>query len=185
VRILAATNKDLDAEIKKGNFRKDLYYRLKVVLIEMPPLREIPEDIPLLANYFLNKHSQEMKKEPKKLSPGALRCLMNYAWPGNVRELENEMKRLVVLTTRKVITEDDLPETIQKSRSTLLTIGDSVRVTSRLMPARSLKEVVEELEKQMILKALQMCHQNQRQTAKALGLSRWGLIKKMKRYGIK
>lgn len=110
---------------------------------------------------------------------------MNYAWPGNVRELENEMKRLVVLTTRKVITEDDLPETIQKSRSTLLTIGDSVRVTSRLMPARSLKETVEELEKQMILKALQMCHQNQRQTAKALGLSRWGLIKKMKRYGIK
>jgi len=177
VRILAATNKDLDAEIKKGNFRKDLYYRLKVVLIEMPPLREIPEDIPLLANYFLNKHSQEMKKEPKKLSPGALRCLMNYAWPGNVRELENEMKRLVVLTTRRVITEEDLSEVIRNINNKKTLLG--------LMPTRSLKDAVEELEKHLILEALERCRENQRQTAKALGLSRWGLIKKMKRYGIK
>jgi Nif-specific regulatory protein len=177
VRILAATNKDLETEIKKGNFRKDLYYRLRVIQIQMPALREIPEDIPLLANYFLDKYCREMKKEPKKLSAGALGCLMNYAWPGNVRELESEMKRLVVLTPRRVITEEDLSEVIRNS--------GSVRVPSKLMPVRSLKETVEELEKRLILEALQTCQYNQRQTAKTLRLSRWGLIKKMKRYGIK
>lgn len=177
VRALSATNKDLEAEIKKGNFRKDLYYRLKVVHIQMPPLREIPEDIQILANYFLDKYCQEMKKEPKKLTAVALRCLMNYAWPGNVRELENEIKRLVVLTTRRVITEEDLSQAIRNNKNKKMPL--------RLMPARSLKETVEELEKSLISEALQRCRDNQRQTAKALGLSRWGLIKKMKRYRIK
>jgi len=79
----------------------------------MPALSEIQEDIPLLANYFLNKYCLEMKKEPKKLAPGALRCLMSYPWPGNVRELENEMKRLVVLIPPRVITEEDFPESLQ------------------------------------------------------------------------
>jgi Nif-specific regulatory protein len=176
VRILAATNKNLEAEIKNGSFRKDLYYRLKVIHIQMPALREIQEDIPLLANYFLGKYCQAMNKEPKKLSPGALACLTNYAWPGNVRELESEAKRLVVLTPRRVITDEDLSEVIRNS--------GSMRAPSKLMPMRSLKETVEELEKCLILEALQMCKHNQRQTAKALGLSRWGLIKKIKRYGI-
>ena len=177
VRILAATNKDLEAEIKKGNFRKDLYYRLRVIQIQMPALREIAEDVPLLANNFLDKYCREMKKEPKKLSAGALRCLMNYAWPGNVRELENEMKRLVALTPRRMITEEDLSEVIRSS--------NNKKMPSRLMSVRSLKESVEELEKHLILEALQTHRQNQRQTAKVLGLSRWGLIKKIKRYGIK
>jgi Nif-specific regulatory protein len=176
-RILAATNKNLEAEIKNGSFRKDLYYRLKVIHIQMPALREIPEDIPLLANYFLGKYCQEMNKEPKKLSATALGCLTNYPWPGNVRELESEMKRLVVLTPRRVITEEDLLEVIRNR--------GSVRVPSKLMPMRSLKETVEELEKHLILEALQTCKHNQRRTAKTLGLSRWGLIKKMKRYSIK
>ncbi len=174
IRVLAATNKDLESEIKKGNFRRDLYYRLKVIHIEMPALREIPEDIPLLANSFLNKYCLEMGKEPKKLNPGALRYLMKYSWPGNVRELENRIKRLVVLTPRKVITEEDL--------------SDDIRSASEKAPlpkAQSFKEAVEELEKRLISEALQMCRQNQMQTAKALGLSRQGLIKKMKRYGIK
>lgn len=174
IRVLAATNKDLESEIKKGNFRRDLYYRLKVIHIEMPALREIPEDIPLLANSFLNKYCLEMGKEPKKLTPGALRYLMKYSWPGNVRELENRIKRLVVLTPRKVITEEDL--------------SDDIRSASEKAPlpkAQSFKEAVEELEKRLISEALQMCRQNQMQTAKALGLSRQGLIKKMKRYGIK
>ena len=102
---------------------------------------------------------------------------MNYAWPGNVRELENEMKRLVVLTTRRVITEEDLSEVIRNINNKKTLLG--------LMPTRSLKDAVEELEKHLILEALERCRENQRQTAKALGLSRWGLIKKMKRYGIK
>ncbi|MCI0453816.1 MAG: sigma-54-dependent Fis family transcriptional regulator [Candidatus Dadabacteria bacterium] len=177
VRILAATNKDLEAEIQKGNFRKDLYYRLKVIHIQMPALREIPEDIPLLANYFLEKYCREMKKEPKKIAAGTLRNLMNYSWPGNVRELENEMKRLVVLTQRRLITEEDLSEIIRNS--------DNKKMPLLLMPVLSLKKAVVELEKHLILEALQTHQQNQRQTAKALGLSRYGLIKKMKRYGIK
>lgn len=177
VRVLAATNKNLEAEIKKGNFRKDLYYRLKVVHIQMPALREIPEDIPLLANYFLDKYCQEMKKELKKPTPGALRCLINYVWPGNVRELENEMKRLVVLTPRRIITEENLPEALRES-------GNN-KVPSRLMSTRRLKDRVEEFEKQIILEALETCRQNQKQTAKLLGLSRQGLINRMKRYSIK
>ncbi|MDA2938737.1 sigma-54 dependent transcriptional regulator, partial [Acidobacteria bacterium AH-259-A15] len=177
VRILAATNKNLKEEIDKENFRDDLYYRLKVVHIEMPPLREIRSDIPLLANYFLSKYWQEMKKGEKELASGALDCLMNYGWPGNVRELENEMKRVVVSVRRRVIEKEDLSEAIRKS------------VWPNRKDGGSLKEVVaetvEELEKQMILEALEACRQNQLRAAKRLGLSRQGLIKKMKRYGLK
>ncbi|MDA2931428.1 sigma 54-interacting transcriptional regulator, partial [Acidobacteria bacterium AH-259-O06] len=177
VRILAATNKNLKEEIDKENFREDLYYRLKVVHIEMPPLREIRSDIPLLANHFLSKYSQEMKKGEKELPSGALECLMNYRWPGNVRELENEMKRVVVSVRRRVIEKEDLSEAIRKS------------VWPNRKDGGSLKEVVaetvEELEKQMILEALEACRQNQLRAAKRLGLSRQGLIKKMKRYGLK
>ncbi|MBI4639316.1 MAG: sigma-54-dependent Fis family transcriptional regulator [Candidatus Tectomicrobia bacterium] len=176
VRILAATNKNLEEEIKKGNFREDLYYRLNVIHIHMPPLREIAEDIPLLANYFLTRYSREMRKEPTRLIPGALRCLAAYPWPGNVRELENEVKRLVVLARREVITEEDLSEVI-RSRS-------SERQFSKPRSECSLKEAVTELEKRMIQEALETCHQNQQRAAKALRLSRQGLIKKMKRYGI-
>ncbi|MGH7807457.1 MAG: sigma 54-interacting transcriptional regulator [Thermodesulfobacteriota bacterium] len=177
VRIIAATNKDLEEEIEKGTFREDLYYRLKVIHIDMPPLREIPEDIPILANHLLDKYCREMKKDAKKLSPGAVRWLMSYPWPGNVRQLENELKRIVVLTPRETIMEEDLPETMKKNSTEV--------VSSKTGPMRSLKETVEELEKRMILEALGNCRQNQLQAAKALGLSRSGLIKKMKRYKIK
>ena len=176
VRILAATNKNLEAEIKKGTFREDLYYRLKVIHIHMPPLREMREDIPLLANSFLATYCREMKKEAKKLAPGALRCLKEYSWPGNVRELENEMKRGVVLSERKVVTEEDLSEAVRN--------GGSKGGLAQFLPAGSLKEIVTALEKRLIAEALQARQQNQQQTAKMLGLSRQGLIKKMKRYVI-
>ncbi len=176
VRILAATNKDLEGEIRKKNFREDLFYRLKVIHIKTPPLREIKEDIPLLANFFLDKYCGEMKKGQKKLTPGVLACLASYPWPGNVRELENEIKRLVVLSHRKTISETELSENIY---------GSSKMARQGLLPSSSLKEIVEALEKDVIKEALQICKQNQLQTAKALGLSRQGLIKKMKRYCIK
>jgi len=188
VRILAATNKDLDAEIKKNAFRGDLYYRLKVIHISPPPLREVQEDIPLLANYFLTKHFREMGKELKKLMPDAMECLMNYAWPGNVRELENEMKRVVVLTQDYAITEKDLSEFIRGSRSEdqgSTPLRSAKETIENVKKSQTLKETVEEVEKGLILKALRNFRQNQLQTAKALGLSRQGLIKKMKRYGIK
>ncbi|MFQ5896879.1 MAG: sigma 54-interacting transcriptional regulator [Candidatus Methylomirabilia bacterium] len=177
VRVLSATKRDLESEISKGTFREDLYYRLKLIHIHMPPLREIQEDIPLLAVHFLDKYCQEMKKEPKKLTPGALRSLMSYPWPGNVRELENEIKRLVVLARQIAVTEEDLSEALRSAG------GHGVH--SRSAPGRRLKETVEQVERRLILEALQACRQNQVHAAKALGVSRQGLIKKMKRYGIR
>jgi Nif-specific regulatory protein len=177
VRILAATNKDLEVAIKKGTFREDLYFRLKVIHIHMPSLREIHEDIPLLANSLLAAYCQEMQKATKKLGPGALRCLMAYSWPGNVRELENEMKRAAVLSEGNVVTEDDFSEAVRTS--------SNKKGFTQLSLAGSLKETVATLEKRLIAEALQARQQNQQQAAKMLGLSRQGLIKKMKRYGIK
>ncbi|MFQ5542679.1 MAG: sigma 54-interacting transcriptional regulator, partial [Candidatus Binatia bacterium] len=176
VRILSATNKDIEEEIERGNFRGDLFYRLKVIHIQLPPLREIPEDIPLLTNYCLANSCRELKKDPMNLTPQALSALVNYPWPGNVRELENEMKRLVVSVREDTITEEDLSKAIRGS-------GDG-RLPSESRSEHSLKDTVSELEKRMILEALQRNRQNQQQAAKALGLSRQGLIKKIKRYGI-
>jgi Nif-specific regulatory protein len=174
VRVIAATNKDLEAASKAGTFRADLFYRLNVVQIRMPPLREIPQDIPLLANGFLVEHCREMNRPPPELSSDVVACLVSYRWPGNVRELDNEMKRLAVIVRRARITVQDLSE--------------SLRAASDLPPAacgkHSLKEAVEALERRLIAAALGECHHNQQQTARALGLSRQGLIKKMKRHGI-
>lgn len=175
VRIIAATNKDLEAEIKKGDFRDDLYYRLKVVHIEMPPLRSIPEDIPLLTNYFLVKHTNEMNRGPKKISPDATELFLNYDWRGNVRELENQIKRLVVLVPGKVIKAKDLSPEIR------------MRGTEREYESKGsldLKMRVAELEKNMINEALAMSNYNRSRAAGLLGLSRYGLLKKMKRYNI-
>ena len=177
VRILAATNKNLEALIMKDTFRADLYYRLNVIQIQMPPLREIREDIPLLAHHFLSKYCKEMQKETRQLAHEALNCLVNYTWPGNVRELENEMKRLVLSTQDAVITKKDLSPAIQGCG------GESISFTQKTTP--HLKDKVVEIEMQMIRDALEACGQNQQQAAKALGLSRQGLIKKMKRYGLK
>ena len=143
----------------------------------MPPLRRVREDIPLLAHYFLRKYSQEMRAAPKKLSAGAQRCLTKYDWPGNVRELENEIRRLVASTRRTMIGEEDLSDTI---RAAFHEGG-----VSSTEPGGSLKGAVEELEKRLIAEALRQSRGNQLQAAKALGLSRQGLIKKRNRYGLK
>ncbi len=177
VRILTATNKDLEEEMKKGTFRQDLYYRLKVIHIQLPALREVPQDIPLLANSFLTKYCQEMKRKSMTLNPVALRCLEIYSWPGNVRELDNEMKRLVVTARTETVTEEDLCGPI---RNQSIEAG-----SSKSMRTRSLRDTVEGLERDLIREALQTSQQNQLQAAIALGLSRQGLIKKLKRYGIK
>jgi Nif-specific regulatory protein len=176
VRILSATNKHLESEIQKGTFREDLYYRLKVIHIQMPALREIREDIPGLANHLLANYCREMKKEPMRLAPQASGACMDYSWHGNFRELENEMRRLVLSVSREIVAHEDLSEAICKS---------SAGVAPSLSTPRLLKEVVSDIEKQMIQEALQQSKQNQLHAAKALGLSRHGLIKKMKRYSIR
>lgn len=175
VRILSATNKNLEAEIIKGSFREDLYYRLKVIHIHMPPLREIREDIPLLANYHLTSYCHEMKKEAMNLAPEAARACKDYPWPGNVRELENEMRRLVLSVSGSMVAQEDLSEAIRRS---------STDTVASISTPKLLKDIVSELEKRMIQEALEQTRQNQQHAAKALGLSRQGLIKKMKRYKI-
>jgi transcriptional regulator with PAS, ATPase and Fis domain len=176
VRIVAATNKNLAAEVRRGAFREDLYYRLNVIHLRTVPLREIPEDIPLLAQHFLDHYCREVKRPRKTLSEAALRRLAIHPWPGNVRELQNEMKRLAVLATKKVAEVSDLSEEVQGIASPQASTGPA---GSRLLHDR-----VEALERELIREALEGSEHNQQRAARAIGLSRQGLIKKMKRYGL-
>jgi Nif-specific regulatory protein len=176
VRVLAATNKDLSAEIAKGNFREDLFYRLNVIHIHMPPLREIREEIPLLANHFLKDYCKEIARPAMQFSPEVLRRLLAADWPGNVRQLRNEVLRLAACTPGVLIVEDDLWDAIP-------TPGRD-QPSGAAAPQTALKKAVEELERRMIAEALAGTRNNQLQAARILGLSRQGLINKMKRYAI-
>ena len=167
---------NLEAAIETGTFREDLYYRLKVVHVRTPALREIPTDIPLLVHYFLAQYCERMGRPPKKLSPTAMRRLMEYTWPGNIRQLENEIKRLVVMVRSTTIGEESLEEGIRYPPQIL---GGPLD-----LQGHSLQQAVTELEQRMIKETLLACRSNQVQTTKRLGLSRQGLIKKVKRYQI-
>jgi len=177
VRLLAATNKDLESEIVKGAFREDLYYRIKVLHIHMPPLREIREEIPLLANHFLKEYCGETGRGGMEFGPGVMRRLVSAPWPGNVRQLRNEVMRLAACAPDRLITEDDL----------MAGLPEPSRIEIRPAPpakVQSLKDAVEALERRMIAEALEDMRFNQQQAARRLGLSRQGLINKMKRYAI-
>ena len=176
VRLLAATNKDLEAEIAKGSFREDLYYRIKVIHVHMPPLREIREEIPLLANHFLKEYCRETARAAMEFAPEVMRKLVSAPWPGNVRQLRNEVIRLAACARLNVIDEEDLWEGIPSPG----------RDQPPLQPVKlqSLKKAVVEMERRMIAEALKETGSNQQQAARLLGLSRQGLINKMKRYSI-
>jgi DNA-binding NtrC family response regulator len=178
VRVIAATNKDLEEAMSQGIFRADLYYRIKVIHIVMPALRSMPEDIALLARHFLEQFARELGKGRIELTSEAMHCLESYDWPGNVRELTHEMKRLVILARSPFVGEAELsPEIRKASRAT-------VHTSNAPPPGMSLKGAVEELEQHMLQEALVASGYNQVQAARRLGLSRQGLIKKLKRYGI-
>jgi DNA-binding NtrC family response regulator len=178
VRLLCATNKDLEAEIAKGTFREDLYYRIKVIHIHLPPLREIREEIPVLANHFLREYCRETGHAPMEFALEVLRKLSAAAWPGNVRQLRNEVTRLAACAHGLVITEDDLWEGLPMPGR------DQPAPAPKARRPQSLKKAIEELERDMIGEALQNTRNNQQQAARMLGLSRQGLINKMKRYAI-
>lgn len=178
VRIIAATNRDLKKAIEKGEFREDLYYRLNVVPINIPPLRERTEDIPLLAQQFLTEMNREAGKNIKYLSPGAMKCLLNYTWKGNVRELENIIERAVVVCGSDTVEEKDLPEYIRLSKS-------RIQPDIPELGAATLEETVESVERAMIDKALTMTKGNQTKAAKLLGINRGSLIYKMKKYDLR
>ncbi|HVO96347.1 MAG TPA: sigma-54-dependent Fis family transcriptional regulator, partial [Terriglobales bacterium] len=174
VRIIAATNRNLEACMRERQFREDLYYRLSVVHIQTAPLRESTEDIPVLANHFLQKHCATMGMEPKEFTQAALVRLMGYSWPGNARQLENEIKRLVASVRGKIITEDHIS----------MTAPEPVKATDTTEPARSLYGAVEALERRMIADALRETGGNKQRAAQILGMSRQGLLKKLKRLGM-
>jgi Nif-specific regulatory protein len=181
VRLLAATNKDLEAEIARGAFREDLYYRIKVIHIHLPPLRDVREEIPLLANTFLKEYCRETGCGDLEFTPAVLRKLGSSAWPGNVRQLRNEVTRLAACARGPVIGEEDLWEGLPEPRAEPLSPASPLATKSR--PA-SLKAATEELERDMISEALRCTRNNQQQAARMLGLSRQGLINKMKRYAL-
>ncbi len=173
-RLVAATNKDLSEEVRKGTFRQDLFFRINVVTIRLPALRERKEDIPLLVDHFLKKTSVESSMAPPKLDRGVLRALMSYSWPGNVRELENEIKKVVALCDGKKIEASGLSPQLRQVAE-----EESLSEVSG-----SLKDVVENIEKRKIVEALDRTKGNKSRAAELLGLSRLGLRKKMERYEI-
>ncbi len=171
VRIVAATNKDLQKAVKAGTFREDLFYRLSVVPITLPSLRERRDDIPLLADYFLEKYNKKRKKNVRAISDRAMKALVEYDWPGNVRELENAIERAVVLA------EDDIV-----SPSELLYYGLSVETPPRSDDGKSQRLV--DVEKEHIARTLKMLKGHRGKTAERLGIDRKTLRLKLKKYGI-
>ncbi len=178
VRVICATNVSLKERVESGEFRVDLFYRLNVIKVDVPSLQERKSDIPLLAVHFLDKYCQKINKKVNGITEEAMKYLMNYSWPGNIRQLENEIERAITLSEAdSSIKSSDLSEEIFHYKQHTETV--------QLLENRSMKEAVEKLEKEMIVKALDEYGDNQTKAAKALNLSRQGLIKKMQRYGIR
>ena len=175
-RIVAATNRDLEKEVAEGRFREDLFYRLKVFPLRVPPLRERGEDVPILAAHFLRKYSQEFGRVVSGFSQQSMEMLQAYRWPGNVRELENEVQRLVIQV------EDDqfvLPEHLSPK------IRQVENILDRVHPKKgTLREMMDQVEKWILVDALKDHGNNKSQTAKTLGITREGLHKKLKAFGI-
>jgi len=166
VRIIAATNKNLRDAVTEKTFREDLFYRLNVIHLPLPALRERSEDIPLLLNYFLEQSVRRLGRPPMRFAKETVKELSAYSWPGNIRELENEVERAVALSTSDTISPEDL--------------RDHVRSKPVVVPVPSLKDT----EHDLILKTIKTTNGNRSEAAKRMGMSREGLRKKMKRYGI-
>ena len=173
-RIIAATNQVLKTEVEEGKFREDLYYRLNVVELKIPPLRERGDDILPLSNHFLAKYTKKNKRQISGFTPMAMDILMRHDWPGNVRELENIIERSVIMTRSNTIRSTDLPATLRGEDI------DKVTEPVDLSPGRSLKDV----EKEMILRTLEENNGNRTHASKTLGISRRTLQLKLKEYGI-
>jgi two-component system nitrogen regulation response regulator NtrX len=173
VRVLAASNKDLLKESQAGSFRQDLFYRLNVVPILVPPLRKRISDIPILCEYFLEQTAEELGQKPKKISKKAIDVLMDYSWPGNVRELKNLIERLVILTRDEVIDAGDLPP-----------LGSPRNIEEQYFDKETYNEFREAVERDFFANKLKENNFNVSRTAKKLGMQRSNLYKKLEKYGI-
>ena len=197
VRVIATTNRDLETEVAEGSFREDLFYRLNVVRIHIPPLRERRDDIPLLVNYFLKKVGHEQKSPPKSVATNVLRALEKYHWPGNVRELENAIRRAHVMAKGDAILLSDLPPEITGQTPTSFNTaapaaGDSTATDAAAL-ARQLFQwarrdpklrVIPAIERELVIQALKETNNNQVHAAKLLGITRATLRKRIEKFGI-
>lgn len=177
VRVIAASNKDLEQEIEKGTFRDDLYYRLNVIPIEVPPLRNRTEDIPLLVQTFLKGFHEEGCGDIKIMTPEAIKHLKEYPWPGNVRELKNLVERMAIMTDSNVIDAQDIPQSYKRKSPAVSDEG--------MFGVDSLREAKKEFEKAYIVQKLSENENNISQTADAIGIERSHLHKKIKSFGLK
>ena len=192
--MIAATNKDLNEEVRAGRFRKDLFYRLHLVHITLPPLRERREDIPLLVEYFIRKGNKEMDRRVRGVTDGVMRRLESYPWPGNVRELENQIKRAIVVSREEVLPEDlfeldkemsSFGEQPSEERLDSVVRERFMEAAMALKPSPSIfEDIIGAVEKILIQEALQKTEGNQLQAATLLGMSRSTLRKKQKTYDI-
>jgi transcriptional regulator with PAS, ATPase and Fis domain len=171
VRVIAATNRDLEAEVKAGKFREDLFYRLQVMPIHLPPLRERRGDIPLLAGYFIDRFNREFRKRVRGLSPAATDLLQQYSWPGNVRELRNAIERAMLLIDREWLEPDDFT-----------TLTRTVAPTQFRLPAEGVN--LEEVERQLLQQALERAGGNQTQAAQLLGINRDQVRYRIEKFGL-
>ncbi len=176
VRVIAATAKNLEDEIKKGRFREDLYYRLNVMQLRIPPLRERTEDIPPLCQHFLERFNRELKKKISAIGPTAMTLLVKYPWPGNVRELENVIQRAVVLTDRVTLSPENFPKNIREGQ-------EEVRFDN-FFSGFSLKDAHRKVEENLIRKALEETGGNRTQASRLLEISHPSLLSKIKNYNI-
>jgi len=165
VRFITATNRELRTMVKQGEFREDLYYRLKVVAINLPPLRERREDILPLAEFFLKKYSTEYHKDPIDLSPEVMEFMLNYSWPGNVRELENMIEHGIILSMDNTINMTELPQDI-------------------IQPALCEGQTIEAITKNHIISVIEQTGGNISEAARILGIQRMTLYNKLKKYGL-
>lgn len=178
IRIIAATNRSLQTMVKAGTFREDLFYRLNVIHLQLPPLRERREDIALLANHFLQKFSSENQRDIIDIDPTAMSILSAWSWPGNIRELSNVIERAVVMNTGAVIFADDLPDQFRSPVSAI------TEVKPTQTGERSLKEEIKREEKRIIVEVLEQQDGNRTRTALMLGISRRALMYKLQEYDI-
>jgi len=173
VRLIAATNKELPKLLEEGKFREDLFYRLNVIPIHLPPIRKRKDDIPLLVNHFLKKYVEREHKNVVSISPEAMKMLTGYHWPGNVRELENVIERAIILTNRNTILPEDFPASIRDSHKRTQDVEVDLE-----------EKTLEDVEKHTILKMLEKYSWNQKQASEILGISTTTLWRKLKLYGI-
>jgi DNA-binding NtrC family response regulator len=187
VRIISATNKQLAKSVEDSAFREDLYYRLKVVPIVLPPLRERKKDIIILAKYFLKEYNRAFNKQFKGFSPEAEQVLLSYHWPGNVRELKNVLERTILLEDGELITPTLLPENLQISPHKTTIVNDLDEILKNDIPTQGIlfDDIVEGIEKSLILKALHQTNWNQSETAELLNIKRDKLRYRIKLFGLK